>query len=286
MNDRGVMEIGKREIDPAEEKAYREMIASARKGGSAETLKGRERVGVVPKPKMPQAAELYTKQQASALTPEGGVQPRPPGSPVLRDETRQQLEGFAEAAKAAAEEAKVKVEEEKKKEVEVEDLLSAFDFGGMSEADRILNNKKRREEIEKRCAPMDINDLLYKNEVRQVVPIIPEKFEVTYRTATPEESLFIKDQIGAEQNSTKHNEAWLQEKLTLCQLTLGLVAINGEPLPPHVDQNGDPDEKKFAQKLKIVTKKSGYVVADLSVNYAWFDLRVRKLFTPDALKNG
>ena len=39
--------------------------------------------------------------------------------------------------------------------------------------------------------------------------------------------------------------------------------------------------------LKQILKKSIYVVADLGLNYMWFDLRVRKLLTQtEDLKNG
>jgi hypothetical protein len=119
--------------------------------------------------------------------------------------------------------------------------------------------------------------------VRLVVPILPEKFEPTFRSFSPEESLFIKQIMSREPNQ---NDQYLLEKFSLAQLTCALVSINGKPLPEHRDKDGSPDEKLFRDKLKTITKKSAYIVADLMINYAWFDLRVRRLLNPDDLKNG
>jgi hypothetical protein len=276
---KGVIEFGKKELDPDEEKAYREKIDKARAGG-VNALKGQTPVGHVPRLSGTPVLSKESLPTTGGLQPDGSVAPRPPGSPVLSAQTAAQLEalGKAQEGQAKLDEAEVK------KAAEEEDFFdSAFDFAGRGEAERILNNKKRRKEIEARCDPMKFEDLLYKDEVQQVVPIMPEKFEPTFRSFSPEESLFIKQIMSREPNQ---NDQYLLEKFSLAQLTCALVSINGKPLPDHRDKDGSPDEKLFRDKLKTITKKSAYIVADLMINYAWFDLRVRRLLNPDDLKNG
>jgi len=69
---------------------------------------------------------------------------------------------------------------------------------------------------------------------------------------------------------------------------LGVVAVNQLPLPSHLDGEGSLDEKKFNEKFKKLSKFPLQFLANLGVNYAWFDERVRLLFLADSdeLKNG
>ena len=103
---------------------------------------------------------------------------------------------------------------------------------------------------------------------------------------TPEESLFIKQYLAKDQLGQQNNDNYMLEKFSLCQLACSLVSINGKPLPDHRGKDGSPDESAFKTKLTMLMKKSGYLVADLAVNYMWFDLRVRRLLNPEKLGNG
>lgn len=281
--DEGLKTItfGRKELDPSDEAAYREKIAKAKQGGLS-ALKGSTPLGHVERPQMPSLAPA-TVSTPSGLTEEGGVAPRPPGSPVIRPETQQQLLAMQEAQKKLAEEEQSKKPEEKKDEA-TEDLLEMFDFAGQNEAERILNNKKRRREIEGRCSEMSFEDLIMRDEVQQIVPIRDDgKFTVIFRSLTPEESLFIKQYMAKEQSP---NEGYMLEKYSLCQLCCSLISINGKAFVDHRDSDGSPDEVLFKKKLNQLMKKSGYIIADLGVNYMWFDLRVRKLIAPEKLGNG
>jgi hypothetical protein len=273
--------FGRKELDPEEEAAYREKIAAARKGGIG-ALKGSTPIGHVERPPIPDLTSRRSKDAPSGLTAEGGVAPRPPGSPAISSSTVAQLE---EIQKVQAKEAVINEEEVKKGAAEAakEDLFDMFDFAGNNEAERILNNKKRRKEVEDRCEPMNFEDLIMKDEVRQTVPIIPGKFEPRFRTLNPEESLFLKQFLAKDPSP---NEAYSVEKFSLCQLTCALVSLNGQDFPDHRKPDGTPDEELFKIKLKRLMKKSGYIIADLAINYYWFDIRVRKLIAPDRLGNG
>jgi hypothetical protein len=267
-----------RDIDPNEEAEYRKKIEAARKTGGVDGLKAKDPVGVLPRPSMP--APRQVPEGPSSRTEAGGVQPRPKGSPLLSSETAEQIKGLAEASARQAM-SEPKVEEPKKEE---EDLLEMFDFQERNEAERILNNKKRRKEIESRLEPMKLEDLLMKDEVQQNVPVVPDKFEILFRSITPEENLYIKRYVA--KNDTGQSDQYILEKFGMCQLVCSVLALNGRPLPDHRAQDGSIDDAAFDKKLKILLRKSGYIIADLGINYGWFDIRVRKLLSPDALGNG
>lgn len=275
--------FGKKELDPEEEAAYAERIKKAKAGG-INKLKGSTPLGHLARPTMP---DLTPQSGQVAALPQGlvdgGVQPRPPGSPLLSQQTAMQLEQL-QKAQSAPEPQKEETKEPTKEEM-TEDILDALNFDAVNTAERILNNKKRRQEIEARCTPMKFEDLLVYDEVRQEVPIRADgKFTVTFRSLKPEESLFLKELLAKQKMPS---ETYALEKFSLCQLTCSVVKINDIELPSHLDKNGEPEEKLFEVKLRKLVKKSGYIIADISVNYAWFDVRIRRLMTEEgSLGNG
>jgi len=270
-------------VDPKQEAVYHARIEAAKKSGGVNALKGSTPLGHMERPSIPPLTRQVSEaaEQSDGLV-DGGVKARPPGSPVLSPATEAQLADAARAAKiqeaAAAQEASKEPSEDK-----TEGLFDMLDFDGRSEAERILNNKKRRQEIEIRCEPMSFEDLLMKNEVHQIVPIIPGKFEVIFRSMVPAESLFVKQFMSAE---SQKSENYYLEKMSMCNIAIGLLSINGKPIgAPHLNDD-EVNEEVFKQKLKSLSKKSAYILADLSLNYAWFDLRVRRLLSPEKLGNG
>lgn len=147
----------------------------------------------------------------------------------------------------------------------------------------ILNNPKRRKEIEGRLTPMDITDVILYGEIRQTVRIIPDKLRVSYRSVSGEEDLAVKQMMFGESGGDRY----LMDKYTIMQLTLALVSINGEELPSHLNDKKKFDEPKFLDKFAKVSKFPIQFLADLGIQYLWFDERVRKLFVggTDELKN-
>jgi hypothetical protein len=147
----------------------------------------------------------------------------------------------------------------------------------------LLNNPERKKIISSRLEPMDITDIILHGEIRQDVPVDPKKLFITYRSVTGEEDLAVKRMMFGEQG----NDRYLLDKFTLMQLTLALVAINGQELPLHL-KDGKFDETKFLQKFEKVLRFPIQFLADLGIQYLWFDERVRDLFvgSTEALKNG
>lgn len=284
----GVINLGNKEISEADEAGYRERIRAAKAGSPLSSLKGGVKVGgPVERPHMP---VLQRRAGGEPVSAPQGVTPRPPGSPVMRPETKEMVDK-AVAAGAQAEQAGAQknLDEEKLKEdARLAEIFEGFDFGNQAaQVERILDNKKRRTEIESRCQSMSFEDLLMKDEVQQRVPIIPGQFEPLFRSLRPVESLYLKSLMAKE---TVSSSQYMGEKYNLLLLTCSLVDINGVAFPDHRKHNGDGtfevDDKLFEAKLKRVMQKSGYIIADLGVNYMWFDIRVRRLINPDDLKNG
>jgi len=147
----------------------------------------------------------------------------------------------------------------------------------------ILNNPDRRKKIEGRLDSLDITDIIVYGEVRQDVSVIPDRLVVTYRSVSGEEDLAVKQMMFGEAGGDRY----LMDKYTIMQLTLALVAINGDPLPTHLDDKKKFDEKLFLRKFERVIKFPIQFIADLGIQYLWFDERVRHLFvgTTEELKN-
>jgi len=208
--------------------------------------------------------------------PEDAINPPRPGGPVLRPETAQQLQEFEKEKQKESEK-----QETKKALAELEELGDEFEVDEFGNKIRnLLVNKERHDSIEARCTPMRLEDLLIQQEVRQIVPIVPGKFEPTFRSISGAEDLFVKRMMVGERGETRY----ILDKYSLMNLCCGLHAINGKLLPAHLDNDGNPEEKTFDKKFKLILKYPISLLVDLSVNYGWFERRVRKLMTLEAVK--
>ncbi len=273
--------LGRAELSPDDTSAYKQKIEQAKAGASA--LKGHTPLGGIPRQTgTPLLVPQKTQQAASPLNETGGVQPRPPGSPLLSPQTEEQLRQLGNAQKKAEESSQFEKDVKEEAE-ETKDFFELMDFNRLSEQERILNNKNRRKEIEARCSEITLEELVLQDEVSQTVPIVPGKFWVVFRSYTPTESLFIK-RLMADEKITA--DQYLVEKYSLYQMTSSLVSVNGVELPSHRDENGEPKEDLFMRKLKMILRKSLPVIADIGLNFYWFDMRVRRLLNPEDLKNG
>jgi len=148
----------------------------------------------------------------------------------------------------------------------------------------LMMGDARREIIESRLDTLDFDSWIQHLELRQRVPIIQGRFEPMFRTVSGREDLFVKELIGHEVGGHRY----VLDKFAVMNLALGLVDINGTiQYPSHIDQKTrEPDEKLFEQKLADILRLPVQMLADLAVNYMWFDHRARKLLTLDTVKNG
>jgi len=192
----------------------------------------------------------------------------------LKPETKAALAGMEMGQKPTAD-----VEAEAPtKAVEVPTTASRDDvddeFSFSQEVDNILNNKALREAIEARCKPILLDELISIGRSKQRVPIVPDSFEPVFQTVTGEEDLFIKGLLGKERGS----DLYLSQKFSVLNLTMGLYSINGLDLPPY-EKDGKLDEDLFKKRFEWVQRLPAQMLISLQVNYYWFDLRTRKLFS-------
>lgn len=150
----------------------------------------------------------------------------------------------------------------------------------------VLKNPGQQQIVEKRCAPLDIGDLIMNNSIRQRVPILPGKFEPTFESMQGHVELQLKQLLIKENKSIAVTEAYLMDKYAVMCTTAGVAAINGNPCPPMYDQKGDFNEDLFWEKFRWMLKRNIHMLASLGVHYSWFEARVRKLFVVDEGKGG
>jgi len=169
---------------------------------------------------------------------------------------------------------------------DVDDRPLPFDFEGIGGIRNKLMSKSRRETIEARLGSLDISDMIMKREIQQVVPVVPGKLELTFRTMSQKEGLWILQYIFDFPGSTLYT----QELLSTCRLVASVIAINGKYLPEHregVGQSGESVSKEgFKKKMEALSSFPIQFIADMSVQLIWFEDRVNDLFGLDALKNG
>jgi len=228
--------------------------------------------------------------RVSANQPNVRPQPKPAGQ-LLRPETVQDLEKLGELQKTAEQVQQSEMQKEESQTAEVEKQIvedaakQAADLGSlMSEGDwNLLNNPSRRKEIESRLKAMKIEDILTYGEIRQDVPVIPAKCVFSFRSSSGAEDLAVKRMMFGEQGG----DQYMLDKFSLMNLALGVVSINGMQLPSHLDDKKRFDETLFKKKFDMLMRFPIQLLADMGVQYMWFDYRVRQLFikSTEVLKN-
>lgn len=172
-----------------------------------------------------------------------------------------------------------------------ESLKPPMDFIGVEEQRSVLINKERRERIEKRLDKLNIADMVIKRELVQDVPVVvneagePELI-YTLRTYRQHEYLHCLRYVYEHPGSA----VFVEELLNTCKMVCSLSSVNGAHLIEHRNNVGQPneevDETLFNRKFAQVTSFPVHMIADISVQWAWFNDRVNALFSVADLKNG
>jgi hypothetical protein len=223
----------------------------------------------------PAMNKLPTNTEGEELPIDPRLAPRPVGA-GLRPETIKELEGVAAANSKDGDEDLNKINKEID---EIDEVFETNEFGERVKS--LLANKARARLIEGRCPPLSLEDLLLSGSVQQRVPIAPGRFEPTFRSLQGFENLEILRLMSKLQGS----EDLIIDTLHLYRLTAGMFALNGRPLPNHLDTNGDFNEELFKTKSKMVMKMALPILSDLVVNFGWFQKRVQKLTVIDDIKS-
>lgn len=242
---------------------------------------------------VPGVGSMYAANQP-ALRNRGGQQER---TMTLSEETVAGLEALKKFQDEAAKtQEKVAVAEGEKDKAAIKDTGPAVpfkdqpDLSGLleqirAEQERLGDDRiaKLRKEIEARLVPMSVEKLIEEGEARQDVPIVRDKLIVTYRTLSGEEDLSIKRELYG----VVGGDNYLVDLLGMMQMTAGLHAINGRPLPTHLDDKRRWNKDLFYAKLDIVKSYAIQMLAIIGLNFTWFDQRTRELFIDlEPLKNG
>lgn len=223
-----------------------------------------------------------------------GLQSKPGqrrGEGILSEQTVEGLDAITKFQGEAEEAQKQVAEEDIEKVTEVTHRKQVTDDLGLDESffDNIkaqqneLDTTELREATEERCEPLNVVQLIEDGEIRQDVPIITDKFVVTYRTISGEEDLALKRELFSE----KGPDVYVYDRLNMMLLAAGLYAVNAAPLPSHLNARGRFDKDLFLHKFKSVIAYPIQMLASMGINYNWFDARTRKLFVDlGPLKNG
>lgn len=268
---------------PAVTKAGAQAVRSAQRVLSpeeqaklAETGQFHPGVGSAYAANQPAISRLPTSTDGEELPIDPRLSPRPAGA-GLRPDTVKSLEAVA-AANANTE----NNEELKKINKEIDEIDEVFETNEFGERVKsLLGNKERCRSIEARCQPLALEDLLINGSVQQKVPIVPGKFEPTFRSLQGFENL----EILRLMSSLRGTEDFIMDTMSLWRLTAGLFSINGRVFPNHLNKEGDFDDTLFKAKCNMVMKMALPILSDMVVNFGWFQKRVQKLTVLEDIKS-
>ena len=151
------------------------------------------------------------------------------------------------------------------------------------EAQPLSKEEKLKIATEKRIkTPIDIGQYLMTGEVKQAVPIVPEKLIVTYRSVSDLEESYVDVLLSDDPDITNRQ---FMRKVNEYALASHIAEVNGKKWPP-MTINGVIDDKAFKLRLKHVEKLSSPVFNLLSQNLGWFIARVNDALTAEAMGNG
>lgn len=180
-------------------------------------------------------------------------------------------------------------DEEKRAAAETSDL--DFDMMMTRLRNDVVNNDAERKAIEAKLTPMNLADGLSTGEFRQFVPIKEGALEVMFRSISPMENEEMRRKILEEIISDERMSNMAGEKLTMWQMVASIKTLNGQEMPSHLKTAAKGPGREFiwdvfTNKVTLFMNYPGPLIHALSTHAYWFDLRVRKLFSSTALKNG
>ena len=200
------------------------------------------------------------------------------GTNFLSPETKQGLETLARAAKAEARPQSAPSMEPAPTPAPTKNDVVEETKEELSEEDKLRNA------IESRLTSIDIGEYLMSGEIRQEVPIIPEKLVVTFKTVSDQEESFVDNNISTEPK-TISNRQFLR-KMNELALVIHIYSVNGTKWPVLINGDGTINEQSVESRLRHIKKLSSPIFNLMTQNLAWFTDRVTKALTSSALGNG
>lgn len=137
-----------------------------------------------------------------------------------------------------------------------------------------------RKSVESALQPIKFDDLIFKGFIEQDVQIRPT-LKVTFRSINGGTSAALEQNL----HELKGTDRYVLHMFYAMHLCAMVSAINGKPMPPFEDENGGFDSVKFDARLKQFLQMSSVVIDLMMAHGKWFEDRVTKACTLDALKN-
>jgi hypothetical protein len=162
------------------------------------------------------------------------------------------------------------------------------DFPALSEAMRKLLDPRRRKEIESRLPKLDFHQLISRGETEQVVHVIPNEYWLRFRTISQQEHFFCLQFVYENPGSSEHSNLMLNT----CRLVCGLLSVNDAALTDHRKAVGrgaryvEVDKEAFINKFNTVCGYATIMLADMGIQFDWFNERIADFFSFERLKNG
>lgn len=205
-----------------------------------------------------------------------------PQKPRISPKTAEQISNYAKDVEAMRAEEQ---EQEERTRIELDELPenvsptqdNVYYRGTPSD------NPEVRKRIESMCTPMDFSDLVLTGRVSQVVPIIPDKFEVGFQSLLASENYWIERNAEKESATDWGMRSWMG----YARLAMSLTEVNGREMPNVVTKSGI-DEEAWKERFDTVMNMGEKPVEYLLINLNWFSARVDQLYKNDfdLLKNG
>jgi hypothetical protein len=152
-----------------------------------------------------------------------------------------------------------------------------------SKAAPMDETEKLRKSVEARIVgTIDIGQYLINGEVTQLVPIIPGKLEVTFRSVTDLEEAYVDAQLSKNKELTTRTFVRMSNEWALA---FHINSVGSNRWPPTV-VDGKINEAALEKRLGHVRKLSSPIFQLLAQNLVWFLERVSKSITMEVLGNG
>lgn len=159
---------------------------------------------------------------------------------------------------------------------------SAFDHM-TSKPNLAIASIARRKEVESRCEDVRIDELFVSGELRQRVEIRPNRLNVTYRTLSSREDLYIKRRLNEVRDE---NLRYAEDRFLYMLLAAHVHTYNGRELPSILDENGDIKDALFDKRFKFICDLPQLIMEEIWVNFIWFEARVRRALEAENLSGG
>lgn len=197
----------------------------------------------------------------------------------MSESSKRALESIAQQMQSASEDSPTPVREPKQDDYAT--LDPAFKEMAMAPDINVASVGKRKE-IESRIEPIRIDDLFISGEIRQVVPIRPDRLEITFRTLRGAEDLYIKKRLNEVRNDVVR---YAEDRFVYMLLSAHIFSYNGTEFTP-ILKNGAIDELSFDKRFEELCNIPNILIEEIWVHYRWFEERVKDALKADNLKNG